>query len=483
MKVFVNSPGYSYDVHSLVKAFFPDEDVTVTDIEDEEALIRVLVSSGDIGKADTVSGFVSVTVPDRYGITDRREEYTNSSRAQVKNVLKRKLYEVLSDLTKKTLPWGTMTGIRPVKVPMKMIREGADDAQILEYMRSVYFCSDEKADLAISIAHREKSILDGLDDDGFALYVGIPFCPTTCMYCSFTSYPIVSWKERTDEYITALKRELDFFAGYYKGRKVHSIYIGGGTPTTLTPSQLGDITGYLGGKFDLSGLQEFTVEAGRPDSITKEKLDVLKAAGVDRISVNPQTMNEKTLRLIGRRHSVEDVYTAFETARQAGFTNINTDLILGLPGEDESDVANTFEKIADLRPESITIHSLAMKRAAAMQTFLDGHEDIKSENTPEMMKMAADLARSCGLSPYYLYRQKNMSGNFENIGYASEGHFGVYNIAIMEEVCDIAACGAGTISKRVFGNDRIERCDNVKDVALYIDRIDEMIEKKEKLFD
>ena len=483
MKVCVNSQGFSYDVHSLVKAFYPEEDVAIVVSDDDpEADLTVFVSCGDVPKDDTTSGYVKVENTHGAGRVERYEEYRDLTRPLVKNLLKRNLYEVLASVSSRSLPWGTMTGIRPVKVPMKLIRQNEDDERILEYLKSVYYCSDRKARLAIEIAHREKKILDGLNENGFSLYVGIPFCPTTCLYCSFTSFPISSWKERTDDYLAALKKELDFFAGYYSGRCVDSIYIGGGTPTTLTRSQLEDLTGYIRRSFDLSHLQEFTVEAGRPDSITAEKLEALSAAGVGRISINPQTMNDKTLRLIGRRHSVDDVYRAFEAARNAGFDNINTDLILGLPGEDEADVANTLACIGELAPESVTIHSLAIKRAASMHEFLTKHADIKSRNSAEMMNMAAGYARSHDLLPYYLYRQKNMSGNYENTGYARDGCFGIYNIAIMEETTDIAAAGAGTISKRVFAKDRIERCDNVKDVALYIDRIDEMIEKKKKLF-
>ncbi len=482
MNVCLNSPGYSYDVHSLVKAFYPDRDVAVTDKEEDGSDITVFVSSGDIANKDRASGYLCVSANGPEGLISKKEEYRELSRFELKNLLKRKLYEVLSVVSDKELPWGTMTGIRPVKVPMKMIREGRTDEDISDHMRSVYLCSQEKTQLAINIAHTEKGILDSLGDDGFGLYVGIPFCPTTCLYCSFTSYPISSWEKRTDEYIDAVKREIVFFADHYRGRYADCIYIGGGTPTTLSAAQLEDLIGYIGDSFDLSRLSEFTVEAGRPDSITDEKLKVLKSSGVDRISINPQTMNDKTLRLIGRRHTSDDVYKAFEAARAAGFTNINTDLILGLPGEDESDVEHTFSEIKKLSPESITIHSLAIKRAAAMHSFLDEHEKIVSRNTPEMMKMASELAASMGLDPYYLYRQKNMTGNFENVGYAKSGCYGIYNVAIMEEVTDIAAVGAGTISKRVFADERIERCDNVKDVSLYIDRIGEMIEKKKKLF-
>jgi oxygen-independent coproporphyrinogen-3 oxidase len=240
--------------------------------------------------------------------------------------------------------------------------------------------------------------------------------------------------------------------------------------------------GYLRELFDLSGLYELTVEAGRPDSITAEKLKALKEAGVTRISINPQTMNDVTLKLIGRRHSVDDIKRAFITARDEGFSNINTDIILGLPGEDLSHVSHTMEELKKLSPESITVHSMAIKRAAGMAEYLKEHPEIKSTNTPDMLKCADEAAKDLGMLPYYLYRQKNMAGNFENVGYALPGHYGIYNILIMEEIQSIVACGAGTVSKRVHEDGLIERCDNVKDIDLYISRFDEMCDRKRKLF-
>ena len=482
MLALLNSPGYSYDVHSLIKAFYPEENVRIVTDEPETPRISVFVSSGDVKDGVRVSGMIRVSAPSPEGVITRERQYHDEDRAGVKNHLKQVLYETLAHVTGTELPWGTMTGIRPVKVPMKMIREGATDEEIADYMKSVYLCSDEKIRLATDIAHRETEVIDTLEKDGFSLYIGIPFCPTTCLYCSFTSYPIASWRDRTEDYLRALRKELDFFSHHYEGRKCDSIYVGGGTPTTLSAEELAALTSGLYDRFDLSALREFTVEAGRPDSISEEKMQALKENGVTRISVNPQTMNEKTLRIIGRRHTVEDVYLAFEKARAAGFSNINTDLILGLPGEDEDDVANTFEKIKELSPESITVHSMAIKRAAGLHAFLEEHKDIVSRNTKKMMDTADECASSLGLVPYYLYRQKNMAGNFENVGYARKDNFGIYNIVIMEEVSDIAAVGAGTISKRIFPQGRIERCDNVKDVALYIDRTDEMIERKRNLF-
>ena len=479
MRIILNSPGFSYEVHSLVKAFYPEEDVRIEPVgagDEHAGCMSIYVFPEDICPDRRFSGYVSVSTGAADGAGTVTKEYHDLERAQIKSLLKRVLYGVLAGITGKTLPWGTMTGIRPVKVPMKLLREGADDKRIADHMKSVYLCSDERIALATDIAHREKRIIDRLPQDGFSLYIGIPFCPTTCMYCSFTSYPIALWKDRTDEYLGALKRELDHFSEYYAGRKPDSIYIGGGTPTTLSAEQLSGLIGYLRDRFDLSDLRELTVEAGRPDSITREKLEALYSAGADRISVNPQTMNERTLELIGRRHTVEDVYKAYEIARSVGFSNINMDLILGLPGEGEADVSNTFEKIRELSPDSLTVHSLAVKRASNIHEYIRKHGN--SCDASRMMEIAAECADRLGLVPYYLYRQKNMSGNLENVGYAREDNPGIYNIVIMEEISDIAAAGAGTISKRILGGGRIERCDNVKDVALYIDRIDEMIEKK-----
>lgn len=492
MQVILNSGGYTYDVHSLVKAFFPHEEVKVlvnNECENADSNgISVFVSSGEVPKDAVVTGYVRCTYRDGNDVYIEDSEYCDANRPLVKSILKRVLYKLLSERLEIKLPWGTLTGIRPTKIPMSMIREGASGEEIAAYMEKEYLCSPEKIKLSTDIARRELKLIDSLTDNGFSLYIGIPFCPTTCLYCSFTSYPIVSWKKRVDEYIAALKKEIDFFAEYYKGRKPDSIYIGGGTPTTLEPVQLAEIINYVKARFDLSSLLELTVEAGRPDSITTDKLKTLYSLGVTRISINPQTMNEETLKIIGRRHTVDDIYVAYEKARSVGFENINMDLILGLPGEGEEEVAYTFNKIRELAPDSITVHSMAIKRAAGMNEYLEKNH-IESIITPNMMKVAGECAKSLGMVPYYLYRQKNMTGNYENVGFAKEGKFGVYNIIIMEEITDIAACGAGTVSKKVAPgtgagahNQRIERCDNVKDVGLYIEKIDEMIGRKRELF-
>lgn len=467
--VYLKTDKYQYDVHSLFKAFYPEEDV--------------MVLIGEKGANPEKEAKIS----------DTDEIFEIDYEGDDKNEIKQLVYRLLADKTGKELPWGDLTGIRPTRIAMNLLEEGMNDEAIFDYMKKTYFVSDEKIKLCIDIAHREKEILKEIDyENGYSLYLGIPFCPTTCLYCSFTSYPIGAYKNIVDDYLSCLEKEIDYVAEAFAGKTLDTVYIGGGTPTTLEPHQIERLIGYLRSKLDFSKVKEFTVESGRPDSITREKLRSMKKMGVDRISVNPQTMNDETLKLIGRRHNVEQLIEAFNMAREEGFDNINMDIILGLPGERASHVQHTLDEIKKLSPDDLTVHSLAIKRGSKLAEVI--HEkEMKGElkipllesisNTEEMMKIASDGACQMGLSPYYLYRQKNISGNFENTGYAREGKAGIYNILINEEVQSIVALGAGTVTKRVYGNGRIERCDNVKDVPLYMEKLDEMIDRKKKLFE
>lgn len=475
--VRLNEARFEYDIHSLVKAFYPQCEVKV-----------LLQGDGDLISGEGLPEIFLYFYPDRIEmqISSQKMEMLLSqpdSRQVVKNELKQLLYRMLSGCTGKELPWGTLTGIRPTKIAMMQLEEGKTEEDILESMQDTYFVSGEKGRLSIEIAKREKELLSQIHyRDGYSLYIGIPFCPTTCLYCSFTSYPIGIWKNRMEEYLGALEKEMDYVADSMKDKILDSVYIGGGTPTTLSAGELDRLLEKLKKTFDFTQVKEFTVEAGRADSISREKLQVLKRHGVGRISVNPQTMKEETLKIIGRRHTVAQVEEAFGLAREEGFTNINMDLILGLPGEDEADVRHTVEAVKRLGPDSLTIHSLAIKRASRLNQWIVENGIQMLHNTDETMKIAARGAEEMGMLPYYLYRQKNMSGNFENVGYAREGCFGIYNILIMEEKQSIAALGPGSISKVVLPDGRIERSDNVKDVALYIQKIDEMLERKRKLF-
>lgn len=408
----------------------------------------------------------------------------DKSRGGTKNVLKRLLYGSLKEQTGRELPWGTLTGIRPAKIVMARLEEGRSDREIRSYMKETYLAGDDKIGLSLNIAKRERSLLSSIDcENGYSLYVGIPFCPTTCLYCSFPSFSIKSWEARIEEYLTALFSELDYAAKAMAGKKPDTVYVGGGTPTSLQADPLERMLKKLVSVFDLSEVREFTVEAGRPDSITEEKLEVLLRHGVTRISINPQTMKQATLDLIGRRHTVSEVRETFHLARRMGFDNINMDLIMGLPGEGRNDVIQTLEEIKALAPDGITVHSLAVKRAAALNMDKERYGSYKFVNTQEMIDLTADCARSLGQEPYYLYRQKNMAGNFENVGYSKPGKACLYNILIMEEKETIIGCGAGTTTKVVFPKEkRLERTENVKNVEQYMLRIGEMISRKEELF-
>ena len=472
-----NLHDFEYDVYSLVKAFYPAAEVknfyTGEETAGEFSLLLRMVYEKDRITATLLEKDVIVA-------SQSAEIEYEKDRKETKNVLKQLVYTMLSEYTKQTLPWGTLTGIRPTKIPMHLLEEGWKNVDIANYLRKTYFVSNEKTSLAVSIANRERALLQEMDyENGYSLYIGIPFCPSICLYCSFGSHPLKQWGKRVDEYLDALIKELDFSAKAFADKKLQSIYIGGGTPTTLTPEQSDRLLEAVTTKFDLSHVLEFTVEAGRPDTITAEKLAVLKKYPVTRISINPQTMNQKTLEVIGRKHTVEEVCDVFHTARDLGFDNINMDLIIGLPGEGYPEVAHTLEKVKELAPDSLTVHSLALKRATRLNLFKDEYTEMSFENSQEIMTLCERTAMELGMGPYYMYRQKNIAGNFENVGYAKVDKAGIYNILIMEEKQSIIACGAGASTKFVFDHGaRIERVENVKSVEHYIARIDEMIERK-----
>lgn len=482
--VQLNRQNFEYDVHSLVKAFYPEQDVQITYTPEEgaNALLKLVISFvGDSEEPAAQPGCIRVQFEADGTVILRDETPVDFSidRKEVKNILKRLLYRMLSDYTGQELPWGNLTGIRPTKIPMNLLEQGWKNSEIAQYMRDTYYTSKEKTALAIAIANRERHILKDINyKNGYSLYVGIPFCPSICLYCSFSSSPLHLWKDKVDLYLDALCKEIDYAGDAFADKELNTVYIGGGTPTTLEPYQMDRLLTKLEEKFCYDKLKEFTVEAGRPDSITREKLEVLRKHGISRISINPQTMNQKTLDLIGRRHTVEETVEIFHLARELGFDNINMDLIVGLPGEEKAEVEYTMQQLQKLDPDSVTVHSLAVKRAARLRMFKEEHKEMTMTNNREIMDMTAAYAAQSGLLPYYLYRQKNMAGNFENVGYAKEGKEGIYNILIMEEVQSILALGAGASTKMVWAKDRIERIENVKDIKNYIERIDEMIERK-----
>ena len=471
--IILNDNAYQQDIRELLMAFYPGESFVYEEQEGQLFCVRGSVSP------ERTQFYLEIDP----GYAGEPIAVTYDDRFTTKNQIKRKLYRYLKAMTGRELPWGTLTGIRPTKIAMTKLEEGKDAEEIYSHMKETYFTGDDKIRLSIDIAEREMELIKAIDSrNGYSLYIGIPFCPTTCLYCSFTSYPISRWEGKTGLYLTALFNEMEYVAEKQQGRSPDTVYLGGGTPTSLTAGDLDLLLTKLKATFDCTKTLEFTVEAGRPDSITREKLQVLKKHGVTRISINPQTMKQETLDLIGRRHTVEMVRECFFLARELGFDNINMDLIIGLPEESPADVEATLEAVRELSPDSLTVHSLAIKRAARLNTMKEVYKDLVINNTQEMVDLTARYARQMGMEPYYLYRQKNMAGNFENVGYALPGKACIYNILIMEEKQTIMACGAGTTTKILYPDEnRLERVENVKDVEQYINRIEEMKLRKEAL--
>lgn len=464
---------YSYDVQALVKAFYPGEEIVLGTKEPEgedTTSIKIECKTDNIG-ISLFHGEIPI-----FGNSVFIKEGMN-----YKNQLKLLLFDILSKQTGREPLWGTLTGVRPTKVVMSLIEKGLDREEIFSHMRQEYRTRDSKIMLGYSVSMKEKTLLKSIDyQHGYSVYIGIPFCPTTCSYCSFTSYSAEKYGSYMEGYLDALFQEMDFAKDCMHGKKLTTLYIGGGTPTALNESQLKRLLEKIKNTFDFTYTAEYTAEAGRPDSITMEKLLLLKEYGITRISINPQTMKQETLDRIGRSHTAERVGEAFHMAREAGFDNINMDLIAGLPGESLEDIKNTLQSIKAMNPDSITIHSLVTKRAARLKE----EEEELEPDIDEMTEYGRVFAEKNGYEPYYMYRQKNAKGtkrgaSQENIGYARPGKEGIYNILIMEEKQTILALGAGATSKFVFpGEDRMERIENVKSLKDYIERIDEMIERK-----
>lgn len=394
----------------------------------------------------------------------------------------RALYLRLCKETGKELPWGMLTGVRPTKLAMGKVKEQMPLTEFEKWFYENRFVSREKADLAYEIAAKENDLIKRagimIGEDTFSLYVNIPFCPTICTYCSFPSGAIADYADVMEEYLQCLYRELAAVSEICEKKKLTSVYIGGGTPTTLTSSQLERLLFEIQKRFRIDGV-EFTLEAGRPDTITREKLQIAKKHGITRISINPQSMQQKTLDVIGRKHTPKQIEEAFALAREVGFDNINMDLIMGLPGEDLEDVEDTLAKIGRMKPDSLTVHSLSIKRTSQLFS-----QTTNAQTVEQMLERAAAFAREEGMEPYYLYRQKGIAGNFENTGWALPGRECLYNILIMEEIQSILAVGAGASTKRILMGEKLQirRSHNVSNIKEYLTRIDEMIARKQDLF-
>lgn len=399
----------------------------------------------------------------------------------VQRAVKQSFYKAGTMLLGGDLPWGSLTGVRPVKLPTKALLEGATSAQAEKELESTYHVSAPRRRLAMDCALQSVKAIQSLADDEISLYIGIPFCPSRCVYCSFISAAVNQCLPLVEPFVDALCRELAAAGDLLcrRGKVVRTVYMGGGTPTTLSPEQLDTVLTALETRLDLSRCIELTVEAGRPDTITPEKLAVLAAHGVGRVSVNPQSMDDGVLQRMGRPHTGEDIRRAYDQVRAAGDFVVNMDLIAGLPGDSPDGFAHSLTKVLAMAPENITVHTLALKKGSAL---METPEELPSDgNVETMLDDAWAALREAGYAPYYLYRQKYMSGSFENVGWARPGTESLYNIVMMEELHSVLALGGGVTKIIDPTTGKLTRFANPKYPKEYLERFDGILREKESL--
>ena len=424
IKIKLNNMKYRYDVYQMFNIYFPLDEIKFLD--DGDYIVNILD-----GKIEF-----------KYG------EYYNESKIleNIKEDIKKLVFSSLKELTKEEYPWGILVGIRPSKIALKYLEEGKTEEEIIKIFEIKHLASKKKAKLCIEIAKTEEKFVNK-ESNSIAIYIGMAFCPTRCFYCSFAANPIVGNKKLVNPYLQALIKEISAMKKYVNDRKlnIESVYFGGGTPTAVNNEEFEDVMKEVYEAFVKDkNLKEFTVECGRPDSITSEKLQTMKTYDVTRISINPQTMNDDTLKMIGRGHTSAQVIEKFNLARSMGFNDINMDMIIGLPGEGIKEVLHTKNEILKLKPDSLTVHGLSLKRASILyENFIlkKGIQVKKQEELAQMYEESRILAQELGLHPYYMYRQKNMVGNMENLGYSRKGAECIYNIEMIEDKCFRCRCG------------------------------------------
>ena len=470
MNLYVKNHNFHFELENLTRLFFPNEKITVirdfsepqppyiyTEVSDK---ITISVNIGSFNKSETAVK----------KLTDDDNELVS---AQL-------LYKLLCDFTGLTQPWGILTGVRPVKL-LRRLAEESNEEQAVKKFEKDFFVSNEKIALSRETEHNERKILELSKPESFSLYVGIPFCPSRCSYCSFVMASIERAEKLIEPYTKLLCEEIKRTAEIANklGLRLETVYFGGGTPTTLSAEQLDTVLRTVNNSFDMSTCREFTVEAGRPDTIDIEKLFVLKENKVDRISINPQTVNDEVLKTIGRKHTAQQFFDAFELARKCGFDNINTDLIAGLPTDTPESFKNSLDSIVRLNAECITVHTLCMKRASRLTTEGVTLDLQQARDAREMLAYTQNILGQNEYIPYYMYRQSRMVGNLENVGWSKRGFESLYNVYVMDETHTILACGSGGVTKLKRNNpDYLERIFNFKYPYEYIDRFDELIQRK-----
>ena len=470
---------YHYETENLLRLFFPEKIVHSEELpEGEDGIITV--KAGNCLEVTLVLGAEKSTLKKEYSEGDIPSYDTQESFFERKLALM--MFELLTLKTGYTPPWGILTGVRPAKLMSKLaLTMGEDKAK--EYFQSELRVTKEKTELALCVAKKEAPIIDGASEEkSFSLYVSIPFCPTRCSYCSFISHSNDKAKKLMPEYTEYLVKEIEQTGKIAKalGLKLESVYYGGGTPTALTEELLKKVTDAVSANFNLEGIKEYTIEAGRPDSVTKEKFRIMKDCGCNRISINPQTFNDSVLREIGRNHTSQQTLAAMKSAREEGFDFINMDLIAGLPTDTLESYKSTLDTVLSLEPENITVHTLALKRSATLVT--DKKEINSGDIAMSMLSHTYKTLTSAGYIPYYMYRQSKSLGNLENVGWAKQGYEGLYNVYMMEECHTILSVGAGAVTKlkNPKGNE-IERIFNYKYPYEYINDFDEILKRKKRI--
>ena len=450
MKLTVTGDINAFYVQTLCMIFFPGEKfVENQEITEDTPIMEVSVKNSETGSYAWAKLTYQGKTAESEKTVDFAPEVTKQRTAKIAagNVV----LAVGSEILGYRPSWGMLTGVRPSKVAMEMLLNGNSKAKVRKILNNDYFVIPKKAALATDIARREQKIMGNPDIKDCSIYISIPFCPSRCSYCSFVSYTTPKLLSLIPSYLEKLCRDLTEVLDTVNELKLNlkTIYIGGGTPTILNEEQLEKLLSLIDSKVDISALEEFTLEGGRPDTITEGKLAIAKQYGITRISVNPQSLNEQVVKSIGRSHSIDEFYRAFEMAKNSGIKCINTDLIAGLPGDNFKYFSATFDKIIALEPENITVHTFCVKKAADILAQNQNIYSIRGGDVGKCVDYSQLRAQAAGYVPYYMYRQKNTVGNFENVGFAQEGMEGLYNIYMMEEVHSILAVGAGAVTKLV----------------------------------
>ncbi len=479
LSLFGNS--FKYELECVIKLFFPNEKITHLNEEFplEEDFFVAKVKKG------TNFSYLFVTV-NIFGQKKRKaQKLSNSTEnidAKIEMNLCKILFLILQELTGKEQKWGVLTGVRPVKRVNNMLKKNMSKEEIITSLEEDFFVSRRKSELCYNTALTQENALKGFNEKSYSLYISIPFCPSRCSYCSFISNTTKGNDKLIQLYVENLRREISYTAKVMESLDLtlDTVYFGGGTPTSITALQLESLMAEVANSFDLTKVREYTVEAGRPDTITAEKLAVIKAFGANRISINPQTLNNEVLEKIGRLHSVNQVEEAFNLARNLGFSNINMDLIAGLPFDTVESFSNTMDKIVSLSPENVTLHTLYVKRCADL---VSDRAKLQENPAKEMVEIAYEKLEKAGFNPYYLYKQKNTLDNLENTGYSKSGFESLYNIYIMEEIQTIVALGAGASTKLVAKGKNIERVFNYKFPLEYNNHFEVMLQRKGKILD